>query len=210
MLWPNRAMRHEGLGRQFGPSVGGELGQAEQLAYRRIGFDFRDRRLLAVSRVVAPIMQNVKRRHELALNRGGGLTRDVRGDASAAAGGFVHLQGFRPVSLLGDGCREQDRLGGGASHRARRQVVGGPVGSDRVDRALSEARAKRRHEAGKNFGHAANVQEGPRRGSGKPLESSPRLDFTRVSRTGELLAMPLTQGAEVSSGVPKQIIGARK
>ena len=37
-----------------------------------------------------------------------------------------------------------------------------------------------------------------------------RRDFTRVHRTGELLAMPLTQGAEVSSSVPKQIIGARK
>ena len=42
------------------------------------------------------------------------------------------------------------------------------------------------------------------------MHRAERRDFTRVCRTGELLAMPLTQGAEVSSSVPKQIIGARK
>ena len=34
--------------------------------------------------------------------------------------------------------------------------------------------------------------------------------FCRVRMIGVILAMPLAQGAEVSSNVPKRIIGARK
>jgi hypothetical protein len=145
------------LTRQFGPSVRRELRQPQQLTDRRIGLDLRNRGLLPMSRIVAPVVQDVKGRHELALYRRSRLARDEFRNARATASGFVGLQYLRLVAALRDRCREQDRLRGGARYGACRKVVSVAIGTDRFDRALSEPRTECWYEAGKDFGHPAHI-----------------------------------------------------